>query len=146
MSMKKKIIGFANDISGVAAVEFALLLPVLLAFVFGIINFGALLYNQAVITNAAREGARWGAINTTSAINCSGSTAGTLDPCQIANNYTRANLISFGATPISTTSASGTGTAGTTVTVSVTYQFTEIGWIVGNKINNLSATSVMYHE
>ena len=144
--MKKLIKNFAYDRNGVAAVEFALLLPVLLIIVFGIINYGTLLYNQAVITNAAREGARWGAINTTSAISCSGSSFGTGDPCQIANNYTRANLITFGGVTSSSTSASGTGTAGTTVTVTVTYQFTEIGWIVGNKINNLTATSVMYHE
>ena len=47
----------------VAAVEFALVLPVLLLILFGIINFGTLMYDQAVITNAAREGARWASIN-----------------------------------------------------------------------------------
>jgi len=46
--------------SGVAAVEFALILPVLMLILFGILNYGILLYDQAVITNAAREGARWG--------------------------------------------------------------------------------------
>ena len=68
---------------GVAAVEFALILPVLMLIVFGILNYGILLYDQAVITNAAREGARWGAINTTTAISCSGSATGTADPCQV---------------------------------------------------------------
>jgi len=43
---------------GAAAVEFALLLPFLAVLVFGIIEFGLLLYNQQVITNASREGAR----------------------------------------------------------------------------------------
>lgn len=41
---------------GVAAIEFAILLPVLLAILLGIINYGLLMFNQAVITNAAREG------------------------------------------------------------------------------------------
>ena len=44
--------------NGAAAVEFAILLPLLVGLVFGIIEFGLLLYNQQVITNASREGAR----------------------------------------------------------------------------------------
>ena len=43
---------------GAAAVEMALVLPFLLATLMGIIEFGRVLYNQQVITNAAREGAR----------------------------------------------------------------------------------------
>jgi Flp pilus assembly protein TadG len=45
---------------GAALVEFAIVLPILLVLVFGIIEFGFLLYNKAVITNASREGAREG--------------------------------------------------------------------------------------
>ena len=44
--------------NGAAAVELAILLPFLAVLVFGIIEFGLLLYNQQVITNASREGAR----------------------------------------------------------------------------------------
>ncbi|HEY6276044.1 MAG TPA: TadE/TadG family type IV pilus assembly protein [Streptosporangiaceae bacterium] len=43
---------------GAAAVEFALLLPVLLLIVFGIIDFGRALNAQITLTEAAREGAR----------------------------------------------------------------------------------------
>ncbi len=46
---------------GVAAVEMALVTPLLLVLLFGIIEFGAVLYNKAVITNASREGARFAA-------------------------------------------------------------------------------------
>ena len=45
---------------GVAAVEFALCLPVLILLVCGSIEFGLLFYNQQVITNASREGVRAG--------------------------------------------------------------------------------------
>ena len=45
---------------GGAMVEFAIVLPLLLILVFGIIEFGILLYNKAVLTNASREGARRG--------------------------------------------------------------------------------------
>lgn len=47
---------------GASAVEFALVLPLLLALTFGIIEFGFLLFDKAVITNASREGARAGVV------------------------------------------------------------------------------------
>lgn len=50
------------DESGVAAAEFALLLPVLLLILFGIIEFGMIMYSREVVTNAAREGARAGIV------------------------------------------------------------------------------------
>ncbi|WP_155369199.1 TadE/TadG family type IV pilus assembly protein [Catellatospora vulcania] len=43
---------------GAAAVEMALMLPLLLLLVFGIIDFGRMLNTQIRITEAAREGAR----------------------------------------------------------------------------------------
>lgn len=44
--------------SGAAAVEFALVLPLLLILLAGIVDFGRAFYTQVVLTNAAREGAR----------------------------------------------------------------------------------------
>ena len=48
----------AGDDSGAAAVEFALVVPLLLLLVFGIINFGVLFSQQVSINNGVREGAR----------------------------------------------------------------------------------------
>ena len=47
---------------GAAAVEFALVLPLLLLLVFGGIEFGLLMFNKQVITNASREAARAGIV------------------------------------------------------------------------------------
>lgn len=47
---------------GTAAVEFALILPVLLLIVFGIIDFGRALNAQITLTGAAREGVRLAAL------------------------------------------------------------------------------------
>jgi Flp pilus assembly protein TadG len=47
---------------GAMAVEFALITPILLLLVVGIIEFGILLVNQAMITNASREAARAGIV------------------------------------------------------------------------------------
>lgn len=51
---------------GAAAVEFALVLPLLLTLVLGIIEFGHLYNAQIVITNAAREAARTMAVTNNS--------------------------------------------------------------------------------
>ena len=47
---------------GAAAVEFAIVLPLVLVLLFGIIEFSLILYDKAVITNASREGARQGIV------------------------------------------------------------------------------------
>jgi Flp pilus assembly protein TadG len=43
---------------GAAVVEFAVILPLLLLIIFGIVEFGFIFYNKAMLTNASREGAR----------------------------------------------------------------------------------------
>lgn len=43
---------------GVSAVEFALIAPLLFVLTFAIVEFGLLLFDKAVVTNASREGAR----------------------------------------------------------------------------------------
>lgn len=43
---------------GASAVEFAILLPVLLLVIAGIVDLGRFLFTQISLTNAAREGAR----------------------------------------------------------------------------------------
>src|SRR5882724_26385 len=60
-SSKGKVMKLRTE-DGAAVIEFALVLPILLILVFGIINFGFALYNKEVITNASREGARAGII------------------------------------------------------------------------------------
>lgn len=52
---------------GVASIEFAIVLPLLLLMIFGTIEFGLLFYNKQVITNASREGARAGITHQSSA-------------------------------------------------------------------------------
>ncbi|HKY71791.1 MAG TPA: TadE/TadG family type IV pilus assembly protein [Nitrospira sp.] len=47
---------------GAVAAEFALLLPLLLIILFGIIEFGMMMYGREIVTNAAREGARAGIV------------------------------------------------------------------------------------
>ena len=73
---------------GAAAVEFALLLPVLALILFGIIEFGLLLYDQQVITNASREGARAGIVEAATRARIADITA-------VVTDYTGSYLMTF---------------------------------------------------
>jgi hypothetical protein len=57
-----KLAAFARAEDGQNIVEFALLLPVLLYILMGIIQFGFIFAAYLTLNNAAREGARWGSI------------------------------------------------------------------------------------
>lgn len=138
--------------AGAAIVEFALILPLLLLLVFGTINFGALMVDQSIITNAAREGARWAAVHSsaTTGSGCTNSFSSTpADPCQVAYSYAYSRLISFNGVrspQVGFVAASGFGT-GTPQAVTVTYSYNGVGWFFGQKsLSTYSQTSVMIHE
>jgi Flp pilus assembly protein TadG len=105
-----------KDQKGVALVEFAIVLPLLLLLLFGFIEFGVLLYNKQVITNASREGAR-AAINPVPL----------LTPPEVVNvveNYCNQNLISFGTlNPISVTPPDANRVFPQEVTITVTWDY-----------------------
>lgn len=48
----------ASPQTGGAAVEFALVLPIFLVLLYGLVTFGALLYTQLALSRAAEDGAR----------------------------------------------------------------------------------------
>ena len=85
--MQKKSIFFNKK--GATAVEFAIVLSLLITLIFGIIEFGLFIFNRQIITNAAREGARAGII----------ARAVRLPDIGISNvvvNYGAQHLITFG--------------------------------------------------
>lgn len=107
---------------GVAAVEFALLLPLLLLILFGTIEFSLALYDKAIITNASREAARAGVVLS--------NPKPTVTQIQaVATNYLQNYLITLSgtATPTVTVPSGAGGSFGTPLTVVVSYSFTGLG-------------------
>jgi Flp pilus assembly protein TadG len=99
---------------GSAAVEFALLLPVLLLLIFGVVDFGRALNAQITLTQAAREGARLASFGqSTSTIESRAQSAAT-GLTLSASNFTTV-----------TTCASGAG-SGADGVVTISYQFSFI--------------------
>ncbi|GAB6267895.1 MAG: pilus assembly protein [Smithella sp.] len=84
------------DERGVSAVEFALLLPVLVLILFCILEGGLMLYNQQVITNASREGARAGIL-------MANPRPTQTNVISVVEDYTRDRLVSFEAGANTTT-------------------------------------------
>ena len=107
---------------GASLVEFAIVVPLLMLFVFGIIEFSILLYDKAMLTNACREGARAGIVYHPSA------RPSQSDVEQIVRSYCINNLITFGAdanVTVTTTPVDPTLIAsGDTLTVDARYQYT----------------------
>src|SRR6476619_529806 len=50
---------------GASAIEFAIILPVLMLILFGTIEFGMIMFAREILTNASREGARAGIVQQT---------------------------------------------------------------------------------
>ncbi|GAA2198747.1 TadE/TadG family type IV pilus assembly protein [Sinomonas flava] len=99
---------------GAAAVEFALVLPVLILLLLGIVDYGRLFNAQQTLTYAARSGARVMVLqnSTSAAITAAQNTASDLGSIPSS---------SFAVSP-------STCTAGTQVTFTVNYTFTGTGF------------------
>ncbi len=62
-AIKGALRGFAAARGGTAAVSFALIAPVLVMFVYGIIEFGRILYTQGALNYTVQETTRWAVVN-----------------------------------------------------------------------------------
>ena len=128
---------------GTAIIEFALVLPLLLAIIFGIIEFSIVFYDKAVITNASREAARAG-------ISYTIPRRTTAQIRALAVDYCGNSLISFSSATPPTVTVTGTGVTGTSLEVKVSYTYH--GLLLGDFISaitgslNLVATTTMLYE
>lgn len=140
---------FASQ-EGASLVEFAIVLPLLLLLLFGAIEFGLVLYNQQVITNASREGARAGIVAQVPRV-----TAGQINT--VVQNYCAGHLVTFagGGNLAVGSTANPTALFGQDLNVTVSYNYNFlvlpniIGAFFGGGLGNtlvLNAATVMRYE
>jgi Flp pilus assembly protein TadG len=132
---------------GAVMIEMALVsLFVLIPLLFGIIEFSLILYNQAMITNASREGARAGIVYDMTRPTEAAITT-------VVNNYLQNHLLTWpegSATPVTDAVPDACPASGASITVTVTYQYgflvlpSFLGGLIG--LDDLSATTVMRCE
>jgi len=148
----------ATSSDGIALVEFALILPILILLLMGILDTARAVNAYVTISNASREGARYVSLNPTAlpaAIKSSAVLphAQQLDAGSVAVSvtYTNANVTSS-ACPVATTTAPPAASPPATipVRVDVTYPWSAatfflpfIGSIFGNGSDRFCASSTV---
>ena len=103
---------------GTSAVEFAIVLPLLMVFVFGIIEFGLVFYNKAMVTNASREAARAGIVYRDPPLTVA-------EIQSVVDDYCGGMLVSFGSSPgaVTTVPSGECLNHGDELVVNVAYQY-----------------------
>jgi Flp pilus assembly protein TadG len=138
---------------GQALVEFALVLPILLLMIFGIVDAGRLIYTYNTVSNAARDGARVAIVNqSTSGTDTCDTTSATAWPtgCAIVSGLE----LGLTAADVSVTYQDATDSAvcsdpnnpgqlliGCLAVVQVTGSFTPITPVIGQIIGQVSLSS-----
>jgi Flp pilus assembly protein TadG len=130
---------------GTATVELALILPVFLFLVLGLIELSVAIYDLAVLTHASREGARAGIVLRNPKLTPA-------EIQQVVLNYTTGGLMTFGSavSPVVTVTQSSPAAFPNPLQVKVEYTYTGLG--LGSLLSALnqpvvlSATASMIHE
>lgn len=123
---------------GAAVVEFAVVAPVFVMLVFGMIEYGRMVMVQQLLTNASREGARMGVLD--------GATTASV---QTAVTTYLTNCSVTGSTVTVSPNPPSSAGYGAPVTVTVSIPFSKVSWIPTPMFlsgKTLAASSVMRRE
>ena len=131
--------------NGTSSVEFALILPVFILLMCGMIELSIALYDKSVLISASREGARAGIVLKNPKLT-------SLEIQNIVLNYTNGALISFGTstTPTVIVTQSTPSVFPNPISVTVNYSYSGFGFgpllSAFNVPINMSATTTMINE
>jgi Flp pilus assembly protein TadG len=123
---------------GAAAVEFALVVPILLLLLLGIVEFGRIYNAQMQLTAAARDGARVMSINSVPAQSADDATAAVIASASALHPDVTSTQIAISVSPSSTSVCA----PGSTATVTVTYPIQFLSGLFGSSIT-LTGKGVM---
>ncbi len=118
--MKRRSVLFSER--GATAIEFALILPLLLLLIIGLVDFGRMGFVQVSVTSASREGARLSSLDSTG----TGTTATIASYVQTAapNAAKVSQLDGAGTLTVSVTQCSGSQSSeNTSVTASTNFKW-----------------------
>ena len=136
-----------RDQRGAVVVEFALIVPLLLLIVFGILDFGYMLNRTTIVSNASRDGARTASLDGSFADICTTvkselSQSGIAVPAA-CNATTGATIIKIDCKKVDNSACGATSTtydtlavSGATAIVTVTYTYTWITPLIGQLFGN----------
>lgn len=122
-----------------AAVEFAVVAPVFILLLFGMIEYGRMVMVQQMLTNATREGARRAVLDGVTTQNVKDTVKDYLDSGSITVNDSE----------ITVSPDPSTAVFGDPVTVSLSIPFSRVSWLPSPMYlqnANMAASSVMRRE
>lgn len=128
-----------KDRRGAATVEFALVVPIFILLLFGMIEFGRMVMIQQVIVNASREGARRAVFEGTSIEEVK----------DIVETYMTASHVPVDRDDIEVSSDPGTTPTGDPIMVRIWVPYENVSWLPGAMFlgdQRLTASSVMRKE
>lgn len=117
---------------GTTAVEFALVLPLLLLAVDGIVEFSLVMYDKAVITHAAREAVRAGVVLRTPKLSNE-------EISNVALSYCSNYLLSFGASGTPTVVVNQTADPSFQTPLEVTVSYTYRSLLIASALSAVNA-------
>lgn len=109
---------------GAAAVEFAVVAPVLLLLIFGSIDFGRAMMVSNQLTGVAREGGRVGVLPTSSNLDIETTIASHLAAMELPAGNVQTTILVNGVVANASTANSAD-----LITVSVTVPYAEVSWL-----------------
>jgi Flp pilus assembly protein TadG len=143
-----------NNRRGVAAVEFAIVAPVFFLLVLGMIEVGRMIMVKQIITNAAREGARYAVLDKTDGVGRS-----TSEVVSIVASYVASAKITSQTTKVYYSSDDGStwteaspdsAKNGYPIKVTVSVSVSSISWLpkmfYSDSSSTLQASSIMRRE
>lgn len=107
-----------------AAVEFAVIAPVLILFLFGAIDFGRAMMVSNLLTSAAREGARIGVVPNTENVDIRTLVNANLNSVGVPSTHAVTTIRVNGVTKDVSTAMTGD-----LVSVTVTMPFNKVSWL-----------------
>lgn len=120
----------ARSERGAELIEFALVLPLLLFIVLGIVDFGFLFQRLEVVTNAAREGARIAVLPSYTTADVDSRVRSYMNAAGVPDAYNN-TILSVNTTTPSVTLPSGTSIEVRTVGVTYFHDYLFLGPIAG---------------
>lgn len=123
---------------GSVAVEFAFVAPVFFVMVLGVFEFGRAMMVQTLLTSAAQQGARAGALNGAQLANVTAT----------VNNYLSGAGVT-GASTACSPSPPSNAAPGTDITVTVSIPYSSVSWIPSPKYlktATLASTAIVQRE
>jgi Flp pilus assembly protein TadG len=128
-----------KDQRGASVVEFAIILPLIVWLIFGVLEIGFVLYDKNMITQASREGARAGVVFRVPPVTDE-------EIIGVVNDYLGTSLITFGEPQTATVTLTRNGSnAGDPLKVTVSYTYTALVFSLasmGKKFNMVAETTM----